>query len=159
VTEETGLLDEAIEDRTSESRRVARELSRLEALAARRRIRVRLLRGLRGGLGAGTTLVALIKLKLAGSLALKLGIALLVGLGLAWPFVTLAVFVLLGIVLAILSLFGDGAVECPDCSCYGGCDRREKRAARLKHQIALRRAWLATPSGPAPSLLAPQPLK
>jgi len=133
-----------------------RELQRLEALAARRRWRVRVLRGLRGSLGAGATLATLIKLKLAGSLALKLGIAALVGVGLAWPFVALAVLFVFGLVLAILSLFGEGNVECPDGSCDCGCDRREKRAARLKHLIAQRRAWLDAPSGAAPSVLHPR---
>ncbi|KQT82106.1 hypothetical protein ASG51_20205 [Methylobacterium sp. Leaf465] len=139
------------EDRDAETARVARELDRLEALAARRRLRVGLLRAARGTLGAGATLATLIKLKLAGSLALKLGIAVLVGLGLAWPVVVLAVVVLIGFVLALVSLFDGGAADCPDTACGDGCERREKRAARLRHLIARRQAWLAAPSGPAPS--------
>lgn len=119
---------------------------------ARRRFRVRLLRALRGTAGAGATLAALIKLKVAGSLALKIGLAALVGVGLAWPFVVLAVLFLFGLVLSILSLFGDGPVDCPEGSCDCGCDRREKRAERLKALIARRRAWLAEPVGPAPRI-------
>ncbi|WP_244479750.1 hypothetical protein [Methylobacterium sp. Leaf111] len=130
---------------------MARELERLEALAIRRRLRVRLLRAARGTLGAGATLATLIKLKLAGSLTLKLGIAVLVGLGLACPFVVLAVVVLMGFVLAVVSLFDGGSVDCPDTAWGDGCERREKRAVRLRHLIARREAWLAAPSGPAPS--------
>ncbi|MCJ2034019.1 hypothetical protein [Methylobacterium sp. J-068] len=132
---------------------MAREIRRLEALAARRRLRVRVLRALRGTLGAGATLATLVKLKLAGSLALKLGIAALVGLGLAWPFVALALVVLFGLVVTIVALFSGENISCPEAACDWGCDGREKRGARLKQRIAERRAWLAAPSGPAPSLL------
>jgi len=137
--------------RTADVARVARELARLEALAARRRLRVRLLRAARGFLGAAATLATLIKLKLVGSLVLKLGIALLVGLGLAWPFAALAVVVLLGFILALASLFEGGSLDCPDAASCDGCEHREKRAARLRHLIARRRTWLAAPSGPPPS--------
>ncbi|MGU3358940.1 hypothetical protein ACLBWX_01265 [Methylobacterium sp. M6A4_1b] len=130
---------------------MARELGRLEALAARRRLRVRLLRAARGLLGGGAILAALIKLKVAGSLALKLGIAALVALGLAWPFAVLAVLLLVGFVVSLVSLFEGGALDCPDAASCDGCERREKRAARLRHLIARRRAWLTAPSGPAPS--------
>lgn len=162
---EGSLAGRAIKGRDVVADRVRRELSRLEALAARRRMRVHILRGLRGSLGAAATLLGLLKLKLAGSLALKLGIALLVGVGFAWPLVALAALVVCGFVLSVLSLFVDGQVDCPEAACDCGCDRREKRAARLKQHIIERRAWLADPSGPAPSILGPpqdpvlQPLK
>lgn len=137
--------------------RVARQLARLEALAARRRLRVRLLRAARGLVGAVATLATLIKLKLTGSVVLKLGIALLVGLGLAWPFAALAVMVLLGFVLALASLFEGGSLDCPDAPSCDGCERREKRAARLRHLIARRRTWLAAPSGPVPTARRREP--
>ncbi|WP_407529186.1 hypothetical protein [Methylobacterium oryzisoli] len=142
-----------IEDRTA-MRRVSRELGRLEALAARRRMRVRILRGLRGGAGAAGTFALLLKLKLAGSLALKLGLALAAGLVFAWPVLGIVVLVVLGTVVWIASLFdGDGgrpSLDGPwDLSC--DCDRREKRAARLAMLIERRRSWLAAPSGPPPS--------
>ncbi|GJD74473.1 hypothetical protein [Methylobacterium goesingense] len=162
---EGALLEERAEargaDRAADMHRVTRDLRRLEALVARRRLRVRLLRTLRGGLGAGATLAALIKLKVAGSLAVKLGLAALVGLGLAWPFVALAVIFLAGLVLSILSLFGEGSVSCPDGDCDCGCHRREARAERLRQLIARRRDWLAEPAGPAPGRRtgAAQPLK
>ena len=133
--------------------RVARELRRLEGLAARRRMRVRVLRALRGTLGAGATLAALIKLKLAGSLTLKLALAALVGLGLAWPMVALGLFalaaVLLSLVGLILSLFDGGGSPSLDCDC--ACDRRERRAVRLAELIRKRRHWLEQRAGPVPS--------
>jgi hypothetical protein len=133
-------------------RRVTRELRRLEALAARRRLRVRVLRALRGLGGAGATFAALVKLKLAASLGLKLGLAALVGLGLVWPFVALAILALMGLVVAILALIAGsgeaGDLFCPDAA---GCERRERRAARLKQLIATRRAWLdAAADSPRP---------
>ncbi|GJD94826.1 hypothetical protein [Methylobacterium iners] len=133
-------------------RRVARELGRLEALAARQRLRVRLMRALRGSLGAGATLAALIKLKIAGSLGLKIGLALLVGAGLAWPFIALGALALLALLLSILSLFSGDGVSAHDFACDWPCDckKREKRAARLKQLIEVRQAWLAAPSGGAP---------
>lgn len=123
-------------------RRVTRELRRLEALAARRRLRVRLLRGLRGTLGTGATLVALVKFKLAASLGLKVALAVLVGIGLAWPFLVLAVLTLIGLVLALVSVFEGGHAGSLDCPDGSGCERREKRDERLKHLIATRREWL-----------------
>jgi hypothetical protein len=131
---------------------VAHELGRLEALAARQRLRVRVMRALRGTLGAGATLLALVKFKLAGSLGLKVGLALLVGAGLAWPFIALGALALLALLLSILSLFSGDGVSAHDFACDWPCDcnRREKRAARLKHLIAVRQAWLAAPSGQVP---------
>jgi hypothetical protein len=133
-------------------RRVTRELERLEALVARQRLRVRLMRALRGSLGAGATLAALVKLKIAGSLGLKIGLALLVGAGLAWPFIALGALALLALLLSLLSLFSGDGVSAHDFSCDWpcGCDKREKRAARLKGLIEVRRTWLAGGSGQAP---------
>lgn len=138
--------------------RVARELGRLEALADRRRLRVRMLRGLRGALGAGATFLTLIKLKLAGSLALKLALAGLVGLGLAWPITALAVlgvvWLVLSVVLLIVGLFEGNASAhnlSPNCDWPCACGQREKRAARLKTLIERRRTWLADRAGTVPS--------
>lgn len=138
--------------------RVARELGRLEALAARKRLRVRVLRGLRGTLGAGATLLTLVKLKLAGSLALKLALAGLIGLGLAWPVTALAVigvvWLVLSVVLLIVGLFEGNASAhdlSPSCDWPCDCNRRETRAARLKALIETRRAWLASRAGTVPS--------
>lgn len=75
-------------------------------------------------MGAGATLISLVKR--AGSLVLKLGIAVLVGLGLAWPFVVLAVVVLVRLVLARVSLVDGGSADCPDIACGDGCERRGK---------------------------------
>ena len=129
-----------------------RELRHLEGLAWRRRFRRRTMRGLRGGLGGAATLAALVKLKLAGPLAVKLGLAVLVGAGLAWPTLALGVLALAGLVLAVFSLFDGGGAHGLDADCPGACGRRERRAARLKALIVQRRNWLAAPSGPAPSI-------
>ncbi|MCE4222680.1 hypothetical protein HCU64_02860 [Methylobacterium sp. C25] len=129
--------------RTHDSRdpsviRVERELARLEALAARRRIRIAILRALRGGLGAGGTLATLLKLKVAGSITLKLGLALVVGIGFAWPLYALAAIAIGFVLLSVLSC------ESPDChcDCPGDCQRKEKRRARLDEMIETRRTWL-----------------
>ncbi|WP_287749732.1 hypothetical protein [Methylobacterium sp.] len=140
------------DERTSTAHRVARELRRLEALAAKRRRRVRLLRGVRGGAGAAGTLALLLKLKLAGSLAVKLAVALSVGLVFAWPALGLGLLLVLAAVLWIASLAdgsGGGSHGLWDLSC--DCARREKRALRLATLIERRRSWLDDPSGPAPS--------
>lgn len=141
------------EDRAQALRRVGRELRRLEARAGKRRLRVRAMRGLRGGLGATATFGLLLKLKLAGSGVLKIALAALVGLGFAWPTLALLVFALLGLLWAIVSLFdGSGGPHPFDGDGPRDCARRETRAKRLGDLIAQRRAWLDAPSGPAPSL-------
>jgi hypothetical protein len=141
------------EDRAPARRRMERELRRLEALAARKRYRRRSLRALRGSAGAAATFLALLKVKVIGTLAGKAAIAVLVGLGLAWPALVIGVVGLVGIVLGLLSLFsGEGGSHHFDCDSPCDCARKEKRAERLKALIAQRRAWLAAPSGPAPSL-------
>lgn len=124
---------------------MARELARLEALAEKRRFRTWLRRGLRGGLGAGATLLALVKLKIAASLSIKLGLAALVGLGLVFPPVFLALLAVAGLVIALVTCEGD-------CDCPGDCEWRETRRSRLDGLIAERRDWLATRRGPAPSM-------
>lgn len=142
-------------DPDPEVRRVARALRRLEALAGRRRLRVRVMRALRGLLGGGATLALLIKAKVAGSLALKLALAALVGVGLAWPALVLLVLGLVGVLLAILSLFDGGGSAHLDCDCPCDCKRKEERAQRLKRMIARRREWLRARMGPAPGREAP----
>ena len=127
-----------------EAARVARELRRLEALAGKRQFRIWLRRGLRGGLGAGATLLALVKLKVAASLSIKLALAGIVGLGLVFPPLFLALLAVAGIVIALVTCEGD-------CDCPSDCEWRERRRSRLDHLIAQRREWLATRRGPAPS--------
>lgn len=117
--------------------RVERELARLEALAAKRRYRIAVLRALRGSVGAGGTFAAILKLKLAGSLAAKVALAVVVGLGFAWPTIALAI-VVVGVV--ILSIASCEPVAC-DCPCE--CDRKEKRRKRLDEMIAERKARLS----------------
>ncbi|GJD89775.1 hypothetical protein BHAOGJBA_3305 [Methylobacterium hispanicum] len=146
---------DGLTDPDPEVRRVARALHRLEALAARRRLRVRVMRGLRGILGGGATLGLLIKAKVAGSLGLKVALAALVGLGLAWPALVLLVLGLVGVLLAILSLFDGGGSTPLDCDCPCDCKRKEERALRLKRMIARRRDWLQARLGPAPGREAP----
>ncbi|WP_312886097.1 hypothetical protein [Methylorubrum rhodinum] len=130
-----------------------RELARLDGLIARARLRRRVFRTLRGGLGAGTTLVVLLKAKVAASLGLKLVIAALVGLGVAWPVAVLVFLFVAGAVVTILgALMGEGGVSGSDFDCSWDCGCKRARMKRLKHLIALRRAWLAAPTGPAPSI-------
>ncbi|MER2263912.1 hypothetical protein [Methylobacterium oxalidis] len=144
----------APDEHTRTIRRVRRELGRLEALAARNRLRRRAYRALRGAAGAGATLGVLLKLKITGSLGIKLALAALVGLGFAWPMLAAAILVLAGLVISILSLLdGQGGNLHLDGTCDWpcGCERRRARAARLKTLIVRRRNWLAQGIDPAPS--------
>lgn len=141
------------EQRDATVRRVERELARLDGLIARARLRRRLFRTLRGGLGAGATLLVMLKAKVAASLGLKLVAAGVVGLGLAWPAAVLVFVVVAGFVVTIFgALMGEGGVSGSDFDCSWDCGCKRERMKRLKALIALRRAWLAAPSGPAPSL-------
>ena len=134
-------------------RRVERDLARLDGLIARARLRRRVFRALRGGLGAGATLLVLLKAKVAASLGLKLVIAGVVGLGLAWPVAVLVFVFVAGLVVTIVgALTGEGGMSAADFSPSWDCDCERARMRRLKHLIALRRAWLAAPAGPAPSI-------
>lgn len=144
---------QAVAEQAKTVRRVERELARLDGLIARARLRRRLFRTLRGGLGAGATLLVLLKAKIAASLGLKLVIAAIVGLGLAWPVALLAFVVVAGFVVTILGvLTGEGGVSGGDFDCSWDCGCKRERMKRLNHLITLRRAWLAAPSGPAPSI-------
>jgi hypothetical protein len=125
--------------------RVRRQLRRLEALAEQHRFRKRIIQALRGGAGGGTTLLVLMKVKIVGSLAGKLAIAALVGLGLAWPLMALAILAILVVVASILSC---EPTDLDGCDCMRPNARRE----RLKALIKQRRAWLAAPSGTVPSI-------
>lgn len=145
------MLADKAEDRIPLRRRVERELRRLETLAGRKRARRFVLRLGRGTLGTAATFGALVKAKIVGTLAGKLAIALAVGLGLAWPALVLGLLAVVGIVLAVASLFG-GEAGPHDFTCDGPCTGKDERAARLDHLIAQRRAWLAAPSGPGPSV-------
>ncbi|MGU3402881.1 hypothetical protein [Methylobacterium brachiatum] len=124
--------------------RVSRHLRRLEALAAQHRFRKRVVRALRGGAGGGTSVLVLMKAKVVGSLAGKLAIAALVGLGLAWPFAALAILT----VVAVASILSCEPTDLDGCDCRRPNARRE----RLQALIEQRRAWLAAPSGTAPSI-------
>jgi hypothetical protein len=143
----------AIAERDRVVRRMERELARLDGLIARARLRRRVFRTLRGGLGAGATLLVLLKAKVAASLGLKLVLAALVGLGVAWPVAVLVFLFVAGAVVTILgALMGDGGVSGSDFDCSWDCGCKRARMKRLKHLIALRRAWLAALAGPAPSI-------
>ncbi|GEO99757.1 hypothetical protein [Methylobacterium haplocladii] len=119
--------------------RVERELVRLEALAARKRFRIAILRALRGFVGAGGALATMLKLKIAGSVVLKIGLAVIVGLGFAWPLYAFAA-VILG--FAILSILDSSSGSAPSCDCPGDCERKESRRARLDRLIEQRKTWL-----------------
>lgn len=136
----------------SEIERVASQLRRLEAIAARHRLRRRVIRLVRGGAGGGAAFLVLMKAKIAASLSAKLVIAALVGLGFAWPLAALAVFVLITI---LVSLFGDETIHCDGCDCV----RSNPRRARLRELIAQRRAWLAEPTGAAPRIGDERPVR
>lgn len=123
--------------------RVTRDLARLEKLAARRKTRIAIRRALRGTFGSLAALGALVKLKIAGSLVLKLVLALVVGLGFAWPLYALAIILIGGVILSILSC------EAPVADCPVGCDRKESRRKRLDAMIAQRKDWLRDQVGPA----------
>ncbi|GJE77542.1 hypothetical protein BGCPKDLD_4147 [Methylorubrum suomiense] len=134
-------------------RRTERELARLERLASRARLKRRVFRTIRGGFGAGATLLVLLKTKLAVSLGFKLFLAAMIGLALAWPVAVLGAIFVLGLLVMILGfLTGEGGVSADDIDCCGNCGCKRERMKRLKHLIARRRAWLAAPTGPAPSI-------
>jgi hypothetical protein len=134
-------------------RRAERELARLERLASRARLKRRVFRTMRGGFGAGTTLLVLLKTKLAVSLGLKLFLAAIIGLALAWPVAVLGAIFVLGLIVMILGvLTGEGGMSVGDLDCCENCSWKRERMKRLKHLIALRRAWLAAPTGSAPSI-------
>jgi hypothetical protein len=125
--------------------RVTRQLRRLEALAARHRFRKRIVRIVRGSAGGGSTLLVLMKAKLVSSLAGKVVIAALVGLGLAWPLVALAI---VAIIVAVASIITCEPAGLENCDCVRPNARRE----RLRALIKQRRTWLAEPSGNVPSI-------
>ncbi|GJE57486.1 hypothetical protein [Methylobacterium sp. WL9] len=127
--------------------RVERELLRLEALASRKRYRIAILRALRGFVGAGGALATMLKLKIAGSLVLKIGLAVIVGLGFAWPLYAFAA-VILG--FAILSILDSNSGSDPNCDCPGDCERKESRRARLDRMIEQRKTWLVANAAPQP---------
>lgn len=137
---------------SADALRVARHPRRLEALEARHRLRRRVVRAVRGGLGGGGAFLVLVKAKLVGSLAGKLVVAALVGIGFAWP---LATFVAVTIAVVIAALFDGGSLDLAGCDCTGPNARR----ARLRALIAERRTWLAAPDGPAPLIRSSPKLK
>ncbi|AWN50042.1 hypothetical protein DK419_13860 [Methylobacterium terrae] len=120
-------------------------MRRLEALAARHRFRRRVVRLVRGGAGGGAAFLVLVKAKIVGSLAGKLALAALIGLGFAWPLAALGAVAVVAALAALL-----------ECEPFGldGCDcfNPNARRARLRALIAERRAWLANPTGPVPRI-------
>lgn len=127
-------------------RRVTRQRDRLIALRDGHRARTTALRATRGGLGFAGTFAAAVKFKIVTSLAGKLALAVLVGLGFAWPLAALALVL---VVFVIAALF-EGDFTGLDCDC---CSARKKpRRERLDALIAARELWLAGPTGPAPSV-------
>ncbi len=132
------------QDADWKSERVRRDLARLQKLLARRRFRAIAMRVFRGVLGSGASFAALIKLKLAGSLVLKGGLALLVGLSLAWPIVFGILLALAFVVLAIVGIMEGETPNCPDT-----CWEASKRRDRLRELIDERIEWLESRSGGA----------
>lgn len=133
-----------------ETRRVRRNFARLQVLLERRRVRAVAMRGVRGALGGGASFTALVKLKLAGSLVFKSGLALLVGLCFAWPVVAGLLLALVLVVLAVVGAFEGEAPICPD-SCWSASTRRD----RLRELIDERLGWLESRTGPAPRYRRP----
>jgi hypothetical protein len=83
-----------------------RDLTRLRSLEQRHRLRVRVTRAARGGVGFLAGLGAAIKTKVAATIGGKLVIAAVLALGLAWP---MAVLWLLGFFLfaaVVVAIFG-----------------------------------------------------
>lgn len=136
-----------LRDRDRDRRRVTRQRDRLTALRDGHRARTTALRTARGALGFAGTFWAVAKFKLATSLAAKLALAVLVGLGFAWPLAALALVV---VVFVVAALF-EGDVMNPDCDCFSA--RRKPRRERLDALIVARERWLADPAGPAPRIL------
>src|SRR5690349_2561447 len=111
-----------------------RDLARLRSLEERHRLRVRMRRAARGGVGFLAGLGAAIKTKIAATIGGKLVVAALIALGLAWP---MAVLWLVGFVVFVtvaVAIFGGEAdysigrlyfdFDCADCC---NCARKNKR--------------------------------
>ena len=124
-----------------------RELRRLRSLEQRHRLRARMTRTVRGGVGFLAGLGAGIKTKIAATIGGKLVVAAVIALGVAWP---MAVLWLLGFFLFVavaVAIFGgdvDDSVgwiyfDCADCA---DCARKNKRRQRLLELIAAREQWL-----------------
>lgn len=100
-------------------------------------------------MGAG--FATLVKLKIASSIAAKIGLAALIGFGFAFPLLTLALALLAGLVVSIASCDDPGSLDL-SCEC---CERRGRRD-RLRKLIDQRRKWLDDRSG-SPPCLSPDP--
>jgi hypothetical protein len=135
--------------RTLAQRRSAylRDLTRLRSLEQRHRLRARMARAARGGVGFLAGLGAAIKTKVAATIGGKLVVAAVIALGLAWP---MAVLWLLGFFLfaaVVIAIFGGdvddsiGWIYC-DCADCADCARKNKRRQRLLELIAAREQWL-----------------
>jgi hypothetical protein len=124
-----------------------RELTRLRSLEQRHRLRARVTRAARGGVGFVAGLCAAIKTKIAATIGGKLIVAALIALGLAWPMAVLwlvGFFVFAAVVVAIFGGDVDDSIgwiyfDCADCA---DCARKNKRRRRLLELIAEREQWL-----------------
>jgi len=120
---------------------------RLRGLEQRHRLRARVTRAARGGVGFLAGLGAAIKTKVAATIGGKLVVAALIALGLAWPMAVLwllGFFVFVAMVVAIFGGDADYSVgwlyfDCADCA---GCARKNNRRQRLIELIAEREQWL-----------------
>ena len=133
-----------------------RDLARLRRLEERHRLRAVMTRGARGSVGFLAGLGVVIKTKIAATLAGKLAIAALFGIGFAWPIVIVWVA---GIGIAVVAVAaicegdvcaGTDALVCCDCPNCAECDRKNKRRQRILAMIAEREKWLENGSGPPP---------
>jgi hypothetical protein len=142
----------------SNRRRAAceRDLARLRRLEERHRVRAVMTRGARGSVGFLAGLGVVIKTKIAATLAGKLAIAALFGIGFAWPIVIVWVA---GIGIAAIAVAaicqgeacaGADALVCCDCPNCAECDRKNKRRQRVIAMIAEREKWLENGFGPPP---------
>lgn len=136
-----------------------RDLTRLRRLEMRYRFRALVSRGFRGFIGFVLGLAATIKLKIAATLGGKILIAVLIGLGFAWPAAAITVILIGLVILSIAALCEGGPAGCTaaDCCmcdgcdfCDGNCKAKNMRRERLLKMIAEREEWLAKGEGPPP---------
>src|SRR3984957_7257112 len=129
-----------------------RDLARLRRLEERHRLRAVITRGARGSVGFLAGLGVVIKTKVAATLAGKLLIAALFGIGFAWPIVIVWVA---GIGIAAIAVAaicqgevcaGADALVCCDCPNCAECDRKNKRRQRVIAMITEREKWLESDS-------------
>jgi hypothetical protein len=124
-----------------------RDVARLRRLQEQYRLRARMTRATRGGVGFLAGLGAAIKTKIAATIGGKLVVAALIALGLAWPMAVLwlvGFFVFAAVVVAIFGGDADYSIgrlyfDCADCA---NCAHKNKRRQRLLDLITEREQWL-----------------